>query len=555
MEFETFKRAVDSLDGYEGLISTIGGEPLLHPEYSRFAAYLRRKRGKNKLTVTSRGNAILKDYLHYAKFQRWVEASINAGRGYLLFTSIPKHYYKYFEDVQETVSDLWLNDHTAISMHQPILISRKDLGISDEEFVKLRDNCWLQNFWSGTITPKGCFFCEIAGTLDMLFDGPGGKPIEPGWWKKDISEFSDQFHWCDICGMALQTFSRNANEGIDDVSASNYEKLRKMNSPKFVKKKVNLVTSKPLYDNRLGKDMASVMGNYQPDNDVRVGDVKRNMQPERILRVESLGLPFVKAAQNCAEREWLMFTEHNANLPPNFEELICSRYLNPGYLFHCKFGAGEAVLLSPIAHAAKRLGFDGLRDCSTIDKLVTGWGAKVHVLESGFEELPDFDIAYFRNKVFDNYNNDSDFKTRLRQRLREKNIKPKANLLVMHSAFVFHTLSIVRLLQNMGHNVYVIGSEKFKEYFTDWVKHERISYFSNSHFDFACQSELREEIKCHNKFDGAIVPFSFGPSTVKFIDDYTDTLRTAEDVGGRILGIINIRRQFIEPEYDIWGKT
>jgi hypothetical protein len=553
MDFDTFKRAVNSLDGYEGLISTIGGEPLLHPEYSRFAAYLQKKRGKDKLTTTTRGNAILRDYLHYAKFQRWVEASLNAGRGYLLFTSIPRHYYKYFEDVQNTVSDLWLNDHTAISMHQPILISRKDLGIGDEEFAKLRDNCWLQNFWSGTITPKGCFFCEIAGTLDMLFDGPGGKPIEQGWWRQDISEFNDQFHWCDICGMALQTFSRNANEGIDDASPSNYEKLREMNTPKFAKKQVNLVTSTATNNSRLGKDMASVMGNYQPDNDVRIGDVKRNMQPERILRIESLGLPFAKAARNCAEREWLLYAEPHAGLPINFEKLICSRYLNPGYLFRCKFGIGEAVLLSPIAHAAKRLGFDGLRDRNSIDMLAAAWGAKVHVLEPGFEDLPDIDIPYFRDKVFDNYNNDDDFKTRLQQRLQEKGIVEGSNLLVLQSAFVFHTLSIVRLLHNMGHSVYVMSSEKFREYFANWVKNENISYFSDSHFNFTAQSELREELKCQKKFDGAIVPFSFGPSTVKFIDDYTDALRTAENIGGRILGIVNIRRRFVEPEYDIWG--
>jgi hypothetical protein len=555
MDFETFKRAVDSLDGFEGMISTIGGEPLLHPEYSRFAAYLQKKRAKDKLTTETRSLAILKDYLHFAKFQRWVEGSINAGRGYLLFTSIPKNYYKYFEDVQDTISDLWLNDHTAASMHQPILISRKDLGINDDDFAVLRDNCWLQNFWSGTITPKGGFFCEIAGTLDLLFDGPGGKPIEPGWWQRDISEFNDQFSWCDICGMALKTFSRNANEGIDDVSPLIYEKLREIKSPKIAKKQINLVTSPAINENGLGKDMASVMANYQPNNDVRVGDVAKNMQPERIKRVKALGLALAKSVNESGNREWLLYAEPDANLPPDFDGLICSRYLNPGYLFWCKFGGGEAVLFSPIAKAVKKAGFDGLRDCLSVETLVKKWGKKVHVLEQGFENIPDIDIPFFRDKVFTEYNNDHPFKERLRKRLHEQGVKEGSTLLVLQSAFIFHSLSIMRLLEDMGHVVYTISNIKFRDYLTGWVPDERVFYFLESHFSYEAQSALHGKIKERVQFDGAVVPFSFGPGSVKPIDNYTDALKTAYAVGSRIIGIINIRRHFIEPEYDIWNDA
>jgi len=553
MDYETLKRAVDSLEGYDGLISTIGGEPLLHPEYSRIAEYLRHVRGKNKLVDGTRGNAILKDYLAYAKIQRWIEGSMNRGRGYLLFTSIPNSYYKCYEDVQDTVSDLWLNDHTAASFHQPILVSRKDLGIDDEEFAKIRDKCWLQNFWSGSITPKGCFFCEIAGTLDLLFDGPGGKPIERDWWKLDINEFSDQFHWCDICGMALKTFSRDANDEIDDASPTLYAKLQEMNSPKLAKQRVNLVTSENLHGGvGLGKDMASIMANYQPVNDMRVGDVKKNMQPNKIVKTPSLGLELLKTMKTCAQRDWVMYTEPSAKLPDDFENLICERYLNPGYLFVCRFGSKDAVLFSPLAKAVRRIGFDGLRDCNSIMELMAKWGNKVHILESGFEKLPDIDIPYFRDKVFADYEADKLFKEKLTARLGERGLKTGDTLLVLQSAFVFHSLSIIRLLEDMGYIVYVISSEKFYEYYSEWMPSEKVTYFTESHFDYAAQSEMRKGIKRRIKFDGAIVPFSFGPSSVKYIDDYTDALRTAADIGGRIIGIINIRRQFIESEYDIW---
>ncbi|PWT29253.1 radical SAM protein [Butyrivibrio fibrisolvens] len=40
MDFETFKRAVDSMEGFPGLVALIGGEPTLHPEFERFMEYL-----------------------------------------------------------------------------------------------------------------------------------------------------------------------------------------------------------------------------------------------------------------------------------------------------------------------------------------------------------------------------------------------------------------------------------------------------------------------------------------------------------------------------------
>ena len=77
--------------------------------------------------------------------------------------------------------------------------------------------------------------------LDMLFDGPGGWDIEPGWWKRKPEDFGDQLQWCEICGMACETFTRDANEGIDDVSPVLYEKLKEIGSRKVANGKVNVV--------------------------------------------------------------------------------------------------------------------------------------------------------------------------------------------------------------------------------------------------------------------------------------------------------------------------
>ena len=52
------------------------------------------------------------------------------------------------------------------------------------------------------------FFCEVAGALDMLFDGPGGWKVEPGWWKKEPKDFADQSHWCELCSGCLDVPKR-----------------------------------------------------------------------------------------------------------------------------------------------------------------------------------------------------------------------------------------------------------------------------------------------------------------------------------------------------------
>lgn len=248
MDFETFKRAVDSLDGFEGGIGMMGGEPTLHPEFERFAQYL-----NSKYPEPKKNNYFLKPTAHFMRDRKLEERHLtythdSSGglvqriKGPVLFSSLASNYHRYYELIQDVFRYQGINDHKGECLHQPILVTRKDMGIPDAEWEKLRDNCWMQNVWSASITPKGCFFCEVAGVLDMLFDGPGGWPIEKGWWKRKPEDFKDQLHWCELCGVALNTKSRDANEGIDDASKTMYDRLKAMNTPKFRKGLVSLYT-------------------------------------------------------------------------------------------------------------------------------------------------------------------------------------------------------------------------------------------------------------------------------------------------------------------------
>ncbi len=243
MDFETFKRAVDSMKGYHGTIGVMGGEPTLHPEFERFTAYLASHVDKayqkdHKSLIAPQKDfieSILLENKENSEVYEYHTGARETVTGAGLWSAMVPTYKKYYEIIQDTYKMQAVNDHGNIMYHSPILINRKDLGIPDEEWIKIRDNCWAQCIWSATITPKGAFFCEIAGALDMLFDGPGGWPIEEGWWERTPDEFGDQINWCEYCGIAIETFTRNANDWIDDVSDSMYRKLEEIQSPKLNK--------------------------------------------------------------------------------------------------------------------------------------------------------------------------------------------------------------------------------------------------------------------------------------------------------------------------------
>ena len=252
MNYETFRRAVDSLEGFEGRIGIMGGEPTLHPEFERFVEYIISKYPDSKNTeylLKPTRQFIIDRKLEEREYFRTYayENGKKLGqrtKGPGLWSSLGSSYYRYFELIQDVFNYQCLNDHMTECFHQPVLVSRKDLGIGNEKWEELRNNCWVQNRWSATITPKGAFFCEVAGALDMLFDGMGGWKIEKGWWRRNPEDFGEQLKWCELCGLALNTPSRNANDEVDDASETLYRMLEEIKSPKFSKGQVQLFQNK-----------------------------------------------------------------------------------------------------------------------------------------------------------------------------------------------------------------------------------------------------------------------------------------------------------------------
>ncbi len=214
MSIECFKEALNSLRGFPGIIGIIGGDPVLHPDFKEIITHL---------------ESVVKD---------------PTKRG--LWSSAPKKYFEHYELIQR-VFPKWqfLNDRgpesgrldvkSVPSIHQPMMVAIKDV-IKDENLMwQLIDKCWVQETWSATITPKGAFVCEVMGSWDNLYNGPGGLKVEKGWWKIKPADpkFREQVErWCPGCGACLPTSRRKSSDIVDDISETHLSNL-KSTSPKI----------------------------------------------------------------------------------------------------------------------------------------------------------------------------------------------------------------------------------------------------------------------------------------------------------------------------------
>lgn len=382
MDFETFQRAVDSLDGYNGVTGVMGGEPTLHPEFERFVQYLCEKFGKreekNRLVYPQR--EFIKE-VRRREFESHVLRKLEGkcqnfkmfGPG--LWSNMGGTYRKYYELIQDSFHVQFLNDHINPSYHQPGLVARKDLGIPDEEWYSLRDKCWIQNEWSATITPKGAFFCEIAGALDMLFDGPGGWKIEPGWWKRTPEEFGDQLHWCELCGFALNTFMRDAEEETDDVSLTLYQKLEEIGSPRLKSGHTNLIQMTDGVIAEESKAPGKHFSRAQPyiehyeDRFNAYNSVLLVKEYEKLSIAEgdNFGVELNRALSHA--NEWVLFCRDENADEKEIQSMIGKYILNPGTL-HL---GNDVALFSKNALSLRKFGYDRIAHIRTFDEIVSMW--------------------------------------------------------------------------------------------------------------------------------------------------------------------------------------
>jgi len=204
MDLETVKKILDSIDGFEGMVGIMGGEPTLHPNFPEICKLLQERIPKKRRGLWTSGH-------NWEMFKNIIEETF------------PKENIVY-------------NEHsTEGGMHQPLLVAMKDI-IKDRKLrEELKDNCWAQRRWETcSVVPCGAYFCEIAGALDILFNnGNNAISIEPGWWK-NTELFKKQKKICDNCGAPVPIGGISDRASFDLISKSNLKKLKKIGSPKVL---------------------------------------------------------------------------------------------------------------------------------------------------------------------------------------------------------------------------------------------------------------------------------------------------------------------------------
>ena len=323
MGFDTFKKAIDSLEDWNGCIGIIGGEPTLHPQFERFMDYLRAKRIHTEIKINR--EPIFDMQLHTVAYMTQHHSRVG------LLSSVTDNFYKHYETINDTFASQYLNDHDNLCEHQALLMSRKELGISDDEWYKKRDACWIQNTWSATITPKGAFFCEVAGALDMLFNGPGGWKIEKGWYEREPKDFGEQLNWCEMCSGCLDVPKRVSNDELDDVTPQMFGRLQSIGSPKALAGRCAVREPKD-YGKYKETTFTSTLEYIERGDGQRISGKNNRLNPRNLLFATTENFAEIV---NVNSPDWIAFfpCEINSDTTEKIKE-ICRKYvLNPGCLY------------------------------------------------------------------------------------------------------------------------------------------------------------------------------------------------------------------------------
>ena len=361
MDFETFRNAVDSLQDFPGMVGMIGGEPTIHPEFEKFAEYLRQSRIGDKRCVILREPVA--DMLSY--IMRYLNRLDNKLG---LWCSLNEGYYKHFEMINDTFPTQYLNDHDNTCRHQALLMTRKELGISDEEWIKKRDACWVQNTWSATITPKGAFFCEVAGSLDMLFDGPGGWKVEPGLWKREVKDFADQLPWCELCSGCLDVPQRISNDERDDMTPEIFDYLSKAGSPK-IKKGKYIVHDPKTFDKSRYHTFTGSNDYMDAARNIRTSTRNRNYYPKDFVHASFAY--FRQIPKDKSVKDWVIVSNDVEKAEKIFS-VLKDFVINPG----CLYWTDETIIFNVMARSLRKFFNnaeelpDKIWDCYPPDKVV-----------------------------------------------------------------------------------------------------------------------------------------------------------------------------------------
>ena len=213
---DNFRKALQSLKGYFGVIAMIGGNPCMHKDFEELCKI----------------------------FQEEVPNKLQRG----LWTN---NYFKHRTIIEETFGTFNLNSHGQAraeanlldlhktvsakgalswfygghSEHAPLLTAVKDLFPEKEMWERI-SNCDINKEWSASIVQNNgelrVYFCEVATSFDLARGEDNGQPVTDGWWKFVARDFEDQIkRFCPGCGVPAKQKPQKDSDEIDTYTVSN----------------------------------------------------------------------------------------------------------------------------------------------------------------------------------------------------------------------------------------------------------------------------------------------------------------------------------------------
>ena len=229
---DNFRLAVRSLDGYPGIIAIIGGNPAMHPKFKEIC------------------NVFVQEVPNKSQRGLWTNNVFKHGElakdTFGVFNLNPHEDARGIKSLEGLKTLGWY--YGGHSSHSPLLTAVKDL-YSELDMWDRISHCDINHNWSASIIQnKGnlrAYFCEVAASFDLARGTDHGIPLEPGWWRRNISEFDDQVaHFCPGCGVPAELKGHMDFEETDTYTASNADIARQTKNKK--RKVIELETGKRL---------------------------------------------------------------------------------------------------------------------------------------------------------------------------------------------------------------------------------------------------------------------------------------------------------------------
>lgn len=220
---QNFELALQSMEGYFGLIGIFGGNPALHPQFDEICAILRSYFPKEKCGIWCnhpRGNGDI------------MRKTFNPSMSNLNVHLRQEAYDEFKRD--------WPESHPfgldKDSRHSPVHGNMSKFVPDESDRWRLISNCDINRHWSAMLCQfRGglrAFFCEIAGSQAILNqnnpDYPDtGMPVSKGWWRKPMEDFENQveFH-CHRCLVPLRGHGALAQQEHQTTITEEYAHLK-----------------------------------------------------------------------------------------------------------------------------------------------------------------------------------------------------------------------------------------------------------------------------------------------------------------------------------------